>query len=683
MTTDTNNTNGTNGIDPRMNRRQMMKTVGAAGGLAAVGVGAGPKQMQLAQRSEAIAPAVAIVGLGIAAGVGIYTVDKVFSGGGSVDETAIAENEVHAVASGIASQRASLRDSIRSELVEPQVTKNAFAKSAFNEIEAAAAKEFVDGNGSEAQNAAEKALDRQYTIALWNALQGWNSAIIGSEEEPGLIAAAALSANEGTGQFSGQYAPATTNGTNSKNGISSLAELTGPDDSNWYNSGSMWQDIPEIDLKAVEAGKTDNGYVGWKFQIQQDIFPVKPSNIEELPIEDGNPVEVYSISFTDSFDSNRCPFPAGDWFWNAVDTSSSPRSAIPNYKITHPDRDTTNPMDGFITYDELQAIYSSRQQLLTDLTDYIDTLDQALAEGTIEPANIISPSAAMEEFGEADSQSGFAARLAFSGIPTPDDLSYKAKVQHPDIQSEDGLWGTLFIAFVDQQTADNTNVSAGTTIPAADYRQAYLGIYREDNGNWDEILLTSKADEGTDQALEILDVDGTTDVEPWAPVEEESTAGANGKVVVWDEETMGEAPDQIRYPADHDGWTVTVEGAATQSSHGVSEVEAPGEEETQWVLPSTNLAEGEAIEEIRISGPVKYRQPVDYVQNPGNVNEEKIENRLDGTQRLIEEIRELENSGVGVGVGPDIDIPTIPGLGVIESAVVVILAFAGLNAASG
>jgi len=39
MTTDTNNTNGTNGIDPQMNRRQMMKTVGAAGGVATVGSG--------------------------------------------------------------------------------------------------------------------------------------------------------------------------------------------------------------------------------------------------------------------------------------------------------------------------------------------------------------------------------------------------------------------------------------------------------------------------------------------------------------------------------------------------------------------------------------------------------------------------------------------------------------------
>jgi hypothetical protein len=57
---------------------------------------------------------------------------------------------------------------------------------------------------------------------------------------------------------------------------------------------------------------------------------------------------------------------------------------------------------------------------------------------------------------------------------------------------------------------------------------------------------------------------------------------------------------------------------------------------------------------------------------------DKIQEALREEQEAIE-----ESSGVG-GVGwPDIDIPTIPGLGVIESAVVVILAIFGLNAASG
>jgi hypothetical protein len=454
---------------------------------------------------------------------------------------------------------------------------------------------------------------------------------------------------------------------------------------NLDSEGWKYEAVDAAEVRDSDGNGTGN-YVGFKVSVPLDYFPANPANIEEIPVtEEDNHVEIYAIPAAESGSSAPYPcFPGHQWAEPLLTLGTNPtRIGVPTIEVSHPDRETATVTDGKVFIDQLAAIEAAMNQLKSDLPTYVDSLDQALAEGVIDPADIISPSAAMSEFAEADSQSGFAARLAFSGIPTPEDLSYQAKVQHPDIQSEDGLWGTLFISFADQQTAANTNVAAGTTLPAADYRQAYLGIYREDNGNWDEILLTPTADDGSDQPIEVLDVDGTTDVEPWEPVEEESTAGANGKVVVWDEETMGEPPDEIKYPADHDGWKIIVQGAATESSHSVSEVEEPTEGETKWVLPSTNLAEGEAIEEIRISGPVKYRQPVDYAQDPGNVNEEKIDNRIDGTQRLIEEIRELENSGVGVGVGPDIDIPTIPGLGVIESAVVVILAILGLNAASG
>ena len=88
MTTDTNNTNGTNGIDPQMNRRQMMKTVGAAGGVATVGSGmAGPSDLSMSRDAKALPDIAEALGPTTAFG-GLQMVKNWLGGTDGVDETA-------------------------------------------------------------------------------------------------------------------------------------------------------------------------------------------------------------------------------------------------------------------------------------------------------------------------------------------------------------------------------------------------------------------------------------------------------------------------------------------------------------------------------------------------------------------------------------------------------------------
>jgi hypothetical protein len=143
-------------------------------------------------------------------------------------------------------------------------------------------------------------------------------------------------------------------------------------------------------------------------------------------------------------------------------------------------------------------------------------------------------------------------------------------------------------------------------------------------------------------------------------------------------------PDPLNYPNDHQEWYIEVVGAENLSNHDMTEPSIEEGENGQdvYVLDSTALNDGELVESVNIRKEFSYTQSSRYVADPTNIDNDAVQARVESYRELAEAIDQL-NDGVLGGGFFDGDIPTIPGLGVIESAVVVILAIFGLNAASG
>jgi hypothetical protein len=640
-----------NRIDPQLTRRGMLKTAGAAGGVAALGTGAVPQsvpqshRLTMTQESEAFAPILAGVAVGVigtSAGFAIAEWLNNESASELAEDTV--ENAVHTRATGVAGQRETLRSRITEQFVSPTYDETPFADAAFNQFQAAAALELVNGNGvGQAESAAFSALDEQTTIAYYNKIQSWNQAIIGGQNNDGLMAALVNALNQGTGQLS-------TTANNENDGSQAI---------NSYNvkaygksKFSNWQPVD-----AAEIGDTGN-FVVWKREWSNAPTPV--SSIDDI---EADKVNIYSISTEWSNSSNSgegmiCPW--GDFI-------DHPNKYVHGtyLEVTHPSRATTRPLDGTVFHDYFASVDKTYSEYTSnEIPDYVSILDQALAEGLIQPSEVLGPRAAYAEFADASDQQRFAAEMTFGGLAAPEKYSYQAKVSHANIQS-DSLWGLLFIAYGDNEAKD---LKPGMTLQPSEYQGAILGFNRQDNGNFDRRYLSGNS------KLEILDIDGGEEI---VDKPEDRTAGPNGRVVVWPDSRDQEAPDAIKLPGDHQGWTIAITGAQNRDTVRVSEVRL---EDDGHVVPDTDLSEGELIEQIRIQAPIGMTNPVQYTDPSGNINEEQVRQNVKGTNELVEEIKDLDD-GIFAG-GGSLDIPTLPGFGPIESIIIVALAFFGLNAAS-
>jgi uncharacterized protein YbjQ (UPF0145 family) len=300
----------------------------------------------------------------------------------------------------------------------------------------------------------------------------------------------------------------------------------------------------------------------------------------------------------------------------------------------------------------------------------VTTLDNQLAEGVIDPADIVSPRTAVNEFANSDEQTRAAAHLAFSGAYVPDgELGFKAKVSHPDLAS-DSLWGTLFVSF---SVSSPPDIKPNTTISSTDYRIAYLSYFRKDNGEHDVRLLSGSSN------LEVLDVadlseDSQTEVIGGedAKHSEKQTAGTNGRVVVWRGDWEGDVPPPIEYPADHSNWQVVIDGDVNKHTAPVGDVQTTETDgTTEHYIEPTGLAEGETVHGVRIVESVSMTQPTSYVQDTSNVNQEDIEKRLQAMKELQQQIEDLENSTIaGGGSLFGGGLPSLPGLTFVQSAIV-------------
>jgi len=661
--------------DPSISRRGMIKTVGAGAGVAAVGSGAVPHTDQLSpvQESEAIAP-LAALGVGLAAGVvagaaGTYVVGRITKDEESVDpeeiEKSLRQNEVHDIASTMDGQRSGqMRQTIQQDWVNANYDQTPFAKAAWAELEAAAAFEIVNGNSSEAQTAAFQALDRQATIAYWNAIEGHNRAIIGGDNDPGLIGGLVSGTDGGEAtDDAGNYI-----GRKLGNfGVGGSHDLY----SNYYNGViavtpsnvtdmDEWEPVKESEWIDPETSEGTGAYTVYKRTWNNPFMD--PSKIDEIPVDE---ITIYGLPVRGSYNTDRVRI-AAPWSEYYTDEGDGNKGTI-QVNVGHPDREYVTPLDQTLYSRYLGKIDQAYREISNGVSDYVSNLDNALAEGVIEPSDIFSPSDAIDQFSNTSQQKQFAAQMVFNGIGAPsEEYSYEAKIKHPDLASE-SKWGQLFVSFA--SGVDNISVEPGTTIASADYRGAYFGFYREDTGEFQDRVLSGSSD------LQILDVTETKDEEEY---ESDNSAGENGEATVWEGD---DPPDPIQFPGDHPDHRIVVEGASgSKSSHPVSEIKGDADS-NRWYLPSTSLSNGESIENIRIMKPPQLTESVQYISSPGSVTEETIKKRIESRSQLVETIESLQDESV-LG-GGFLDDFGLFGLGAMETLILVVVSIAGLNAASG
>jgi len=629
MKTDTQYKDGTSGIDPEMNRRQLLKTVGAAGGVAAVGTGAVPHTEPLSPvgRSQA-GPWNVMTGNGLGLGPGV--VAGVYSAlfDSDVDEEDISddrEDRVYETAETLVTGRDSWKDQVLYEYEntsDPEQTP--FGHAAWTAIRTTTATYHANREDrSAAKSKARERVDYQATRSIVNIIEGWNSTM----------------------------------------------EAMAPE-----MAGEVAETWEQITINAYYMSGGNNGWDPWTVDLDGSTVAIgdvaKPEHWD-LPLD---PSELEGRDeglrlYCPAQDSGTTAAPIDSGFgWVETHTELAPGDVT----VTHSDLSDIELIDGARFWTVIGKVKSAYDAIYDSVSTFVDSYYDQASYGEWEPTKALTPHQLYSEFASNGEIPRVVAELAASGLDVPADAGTQAKVSHADLPV-DSAWGWLFPRLKDK----SINIQPGTTIPAADYKMAYLIRVTADTGE------TVIEELGGDDPLEILDVEKREENDE--QFERENTAGTDGEVVVWDTAKHGEeVPPPIEYPADHSDWSIIVYGAEHQSSHSPTELnESQTEDGTQFILPSTSLNEGELVNSIRLMGPFGFEQPVRYVSDATNIDPTEIQNRYDRMTDFYDQVRDdLVDDGVGGGFF-DGGLPSLPGLGVIESIVVVILAIFGLNAASG
>jgi len=341
--------------------------------------------------------------------------------------------------------------------------------------------------------------------------------------------------------------------------------------------------------------------------------------------------------------------------------------------VTHSKQDqiiVVDPTTFAGTFDQIKSAYDT---IIGNVGTFVDSYYDEASFGEWEPSRALTPSQLYSEFASTGSNSRVAAELAASGLDVPEDAGTQAKISHPDLPVDEA-WGWLYPRLTDK----TINIEPGTTIVSADYELAYFIRVTVDTNETSVEVLSGNSD------LQILDTEVREKKDD--EYERDNAAGTDGEVVVWDTAKHGEeVPPPIEYPADHANWSLVVYGAENKSSHPPTDLTTSKTEEgTQYILPTTDLNDGELVNAVRVMGPFGFEQPVRYVADPTNINPQEVQDRYDRMTDFYDQVRDELTDGGGIGGGGFFDgLPSLPGLNTIESAVVVFLAIAGLNAASG
>lgn len=634
MATDQSRTPPPDAGGPLLTRRSMLKAT--AGSVAAAGAAT---QLPAGQRpvgdAEAVGPVTGTLTLGavVFAGGAIIWANMAPSQEDVEDTTdLIIENEVHSVAEGVAGQRSQRNDLLQAEWIDKTATHTPYADAAWSQFETAAAIELINGNSvTDAKQAARKELYKHYAVAKNNAIQYWNAALTGDDENSGLMRAIHLAQVEGTNQLD-VVIGTTTDFFQSFDGLQLYDSL-----SDIGTKGGDFLSSASTDAYEFAGPETPNGrqlFVKRQWPLPQDNHDYDPSNLtwDQFDVSaDDWPIEIFEIpgNFTGSYDgvSDRNGEALISPFVGNFDT----------LQVTHPDRDTINAVDLSLLRNYFQKIDSTYTTIKNDLSTWVETLDARLAQGAVDPVNVISRVSGYQEFANVDDKRGrWLADMAFSGMGTAEWAASEIKVSHPDLAED--LWGDLFLSF----DGDSMEIKREQTIQSSEYNMAFFGYYRKDNGEYETRVLSG------DRSLDVLDIKTDSGVESADPDTSDS-----GNVVLWDGD--GETPEIFNGTKYNS--TVLLEGPnGTMDTYTLANTTT--DNQTVLLDESTSL---ESVERVRVVPSLEYDNYSYVVDDPSNPNIESMEDRIQHARMTREQIEELiaKNSGPAV---PGFGIPGVPTL---------------------
>jgi len=634
-----------------LTRRQMLQTTAAAGGTAALGTGAIEHQ-NLSPIGDARAfGAVGVIVVGVAAGITIMAAKEHFSNP-EVSEDLNAQSYIYNIAATIEKERTGstgYRREIEQDFGNAPTGQSSYAQSAATTAVAEAAMATLEGDSDNALNRADQALREQTTRSITNLVEMWNSAIIEMQE---------------SGAFVEDYEEsAGVLGISNASGISPFDKSQTPDG---------WE---TVDGSSPE---NDNGHLVHKWTFDSSAFPADPTNLEGRD----QPLELYSIPYYEGAGDLALTAPdySTDWF-QTMNQSSTGVVGGKDLYADYSNGDRIYWLKGSMYSTAINQIKDEYDNLSSELSSIVDETVNGLEQGTIDPEDVLTTEQLVEGYDPNNRRSAFHRQAMAIGMEMPGDVGFQAKVSHPDLAA-DSLWGDLVLS---RPNSSDLQIQGPTTISSSDYSHALLGYTGEVSGEYQYATLRSEGDNGNVQALEILEIQTSESEVVESP---DATVEAGGTVTLAPTDSE-QTPTPLAEPdPEYDSWGLTVvAGDGSTSTHTVGDAYTA---DGYWKV-DTNLSEGLAVEEIRYVQPSTFKDTSIYTPGATEYNLDRAIDQIDVRRRINEAIDEEFNDvvdGPGLFDGDLLDgLPTIGGLGVVESAVVVvggsILSLLGLSAAAG
>jgi len=638
----------------------MIKTVGAAGGVAAVGSGAVPQQTSPIQTAAAASECKAAL-MGSAWFTGISGLKDCFpwSADPDLNEDDVPHLQVYKTVNAMANERGGpggFRTTLTADFKDAPTGESAYSYAAWSEWQTAAALETMSGNSeSDAESAARDALRAHTTRTIINHAEAWNNGVTTLIENGTLVQTIEEDLSTGSGGAINLF-----NENNSGYPVAKTSsEIESPDGDG---------EVSPVEASQVESG----GYCVWEFTVPDNHLPTPLANLDDREEQ----LTVLAVAASNSAGHQLLAVPYHDWVFKSawqVGTSGSnwaPEDGI-GLKSSHPDvGESVLGLDGKAFEHSFQKIETEFGNMQSNLSEYVAKLHNGIDQGSIDPSAVLSATDLVTEFDPTNQRSQMAREALAVGMGMPDAIGYQAKVSHPDLAA-DSLWGDLYIRF-SKTAADDYVIDGPMTIPSSDYEMALLGY----SSAVSDQLKTAGLDSASGD-LEILEIETNDQI----VVDDPAKSVKAGGTVVLAPEDSEETPQPL---ADSDPATDKW-GIIVKAGDGSSDKQPLGNaylEDGKWKI-DTSLSEGLSVSQIRLTPPITHTKTGYTVSDPANYDPEKTQQILEETRRINDEIEELLSGGIGGGGLFDGGFPSLPGLGVIESAVVVILAFVGLNAASG
>lgn len=608
------------GQGPAVDRRTFLKTVGAGAGAATVGTGAIDSPLTATQDADAavvslgmLAAGTALVGIGAIAGVKLQ---RWRSGDADINEDDLSddkETQIYEVATIInEGYKGNFDDIANYEYGNSQSgTSHGFQDAAWSEIRTMAARGISEGwTKAKVKRRAGQMVDKQATRFTLNHIQLWNRRVEA-------------------------FAPYMANDIQDSN-----------DDSVRYrddNSNNSWIRDESLDPST---------FSGWEpFKVDDTLVGLKSTNKLDLPWDHtkfeqwGDDEDIEILTAWDIGPNIPTRFRQDD-----LDHMPT-RGRSYTISATHSDYDTTrvfsaqSPISTYLN--EMDNVYRS---ITDDLSNYVDNVFAAVAQGDVTGLDLLSPRDLTQQFAGADEMSRTTAELAAVGLHSPAEAGgVMAKVSSNSL-SADSLWGRLFVRFTE---GSEKTIEPGTSLDGYDYQIAYLLYENQATGEPETHTFTGN--------FEILDVSGDG-VDQGENID--NNVEDDSDIPIWNPDTDGETPEWIKNPPANKTIVVETPDGTYQFDPGKIQ---QGDDGT-YRIPSS-IDPGTNIKRVRAVGQLEYFQPIGRVKDPNNVDSERLTERFRNITRFRDKVDEEVVSGGG-GVGGDWINQIISFFGGIKNAVV-------------